>query len=65
MNLQEQTLWERISQVAEDMRDTPEWKRGSSSNERFDSHSSEREQQNESRTSASTFVTRSVRSVLR
>jgi hypothetical protein len=56
MNLQEQTLWERISQVAEDMRDIPEWKRGSSSNERNDSYSAEREQQNESRISASTFA---------
>jgi hypothetical protein len=29
-----QTLWERISEVADFMRDTPQWQRGSPVNER-------------------------------
>jgi hypothetical protein len=53
MNPREQTLWERISQVAENMRDTPDWKKGSSRNERNDSIPSERERQCESRVAAS------------
>lgn len=44
MKVQEQTLWDRISQVADSMRDLPEWKRGSSLNERLDNSSSEQQQ---------------------
>jgi hypothetical protein len=44
MKLQEQTLWDRISQVADNMRDLPDWKKGSSINERLDNSSTEREQ---------------------
>jgi hypothetical protein len=61
MSLHEQTLWERISQVAESMRDTPDWKRGSSTNERNDSISSERERQCDDRFATSTSVRRAAR----
>jgi hypothetical protein len=53
MNRQEQTLWDRISQVADNMRDIPEWKRGSSMNERSDSSSTERDQRSPVRLSTS------------
>ena len=56
MILQEQTLWERISQVAESMRDIPDWKRGSSSNERTEDVSSELEREGEIRFAAITAM---------
>ncbi len=34
MKTQEQTLWARINEVAELMKDVPMWKRGSAVNER-------------------------------
>lgn len=34
MKQQEQNLWNRISQVADSMRDTPSWKKGSPVNKR-------------------------------
>jgi hypothetical protein len=46
MNPQEQTLWDRIIQVADNMRDLPDWKRGSSSNERDEGFTTRLDQQN-------------------
>ena len=42
MKPQEQTLWDRISQVADNMRDLPSWKKGSPVNERCDSSNEDR-----------------------
>ena len=39
MKKQEQTLWQRISEVAEMMKDVPAWKRGSVKNERSETGS--------------------------
>jgi hypothetical protein len=41
MSIQEQTLWDRISQVADYTRELPDWKKGSSLNERDETSSRE------------------------
>jgi hypothetical protein len=39
MTAQKHSLWNRISQVAENMKDLPDWKKGSVLNERKDESS--------------------------